>query len=65
MSEKKLVRNMEKKMICGVCAGIADYFNVDPTLVRIIIVALGVFTNFAMVLFYIIAAFVIPEGESY
>ncbi len=65
MEPKRLVRNMEKKMICGVCAGIADYFGIDVTVVRIIVVALGLFTNIAMVLFYIIAAFIIPEGENY
>ncbi len=65
MEPKKLVRNMEKKMICGVCAGLADYLNVDVTMVRIVVVALGLFTNIAMIIFYIIAAFLIPEGENY
>lgn len=39
MKDKKLYKSPEKK-IAGVCAGIADYFNIDPTLVRIIAVAL-------------------------
>ena len=33
--EKKLYKSSKKKMIDGVCAGIAEYFNIDPTLVRI------------------------------
>ena len=33
--EKKLYKSSKNKMIDGVCAGIAEYFNIDPTLVRI------------------------------
>lgn len=61
MSNKKLVRNMENRMICGVCAGIADYLNVDATVVRLIMVALA-FTSVGIIL-YIAAAFLMPEGE--
>ena len=32
--EKRLVRNVQDKKIAGVCAGLADYFDIDPTLVR-------------------------------
>ena len=32
--EKRLVRNVQDKKIAGVCAGVADYFNMDHTLVR-------------------------------
>lgn len=32
---KKLYRNKDNKMVSGVCSGIADYFDIDPTLVRI------------------------------
>ena len=34
MNGKKLYRNTENKMLAGVCSGIADYFNIDPTLDR-------------------------------
>lgn len=37
---KKLVRNVDNKMIAGVCSGIADYFGTDPTLIRLLF-ALG------------------------
>lgn len=61
MSNKKLVRDMDRRMICGVCAGIADYLNVDVTVIRLIMVALA-FTSIGIVL-YIAAAFLMPEGD--
>lgn len=35
MSSKRLYKSREDKMVCGVCGGIAEYFDVDPTLVRL------------------------------
>ena len=58
--EKRLTRVEEGKMLCGVCAGIGKYFNIDPTLVRlawVLFCALGG----SGVLAYIIAAIVIPD----
>ena len=55
---KKLYRLEEGKMLCGVCAGIAEYFNIDPTIVRLIW-ALFVCTGSGL-LAYVIAAFIIP-----
>ena len=40
MEQKRLYRSRENRMICGVCGGIADYFNVDPTLIRLGLVLL-------------------------
>ncbi len=37
---KKLYRSRKNKVIAGVCGGLAEYFNIDPTIVRIIAVAL-------------------------
>ena len=34
---KKLFRSRENRMICGVCGGVAEYFNIDPTLVRLLL----------------------------
>lgn len=49
-------------MIAGVCSGIAEYFGVDPTLVRIGFVLLSLLsTGFPGLLVYIILAFVMPE----
>lgn len=47
-------------MIAGVCGGIADYFNMDPTIIRLILVALC-FAGFSGLIVYIVAAIVIPE----
>ena len=56
---KKLYRINEGKMLCGVCTGIADYFNLDVSIVRIVFVVAGF--GFAGVIAYIAAAFIIPE----
>lgn len=58
--EKKLFRSKINKKLCGVCGGIAEYFNMDPTIVRLIWV-LAVFFAGCGILAYIIAAFVMPE----
>ncbi len=56
---KRLYRNTDDKMIAGVCSGIADYFNIDATLVRLGAVLL-VFAGPGL-LAYIVAAIVVPE----
>lgn len=47
-------------MICGVCGGIANYFNIDPTLVRLafVLIAMGAGSG---ILAYIVAAIIIPD----
>ena len=60
--EKRLYRSMNNKMIAGVCGGVAEYFGLDPALVRlgwIVFCALGG----SSVLAYIIAAIVIPKAS--
>lgn len=56
---KKLYKS-SNRMICGVCAGIAEYFGIDPTIVRLIWAALAL--SGTGILLYIIAAFVMPEN---
>ena len=59
--EKRLYRSVNNKMIAGVCGGVAEYFGLDPALVRlgwIVFCALGG----SGVLAYIIAAIVIPKA---
>ncbi|MBE6618878.1 MAG: PspC domain-containing protein [Ruminococcaceae bacterium] len=58
--KKKLYKSNKDKMIDGVCAGIGEYFDIDPTLVRLGCVALAIFGG-SGVLAYIIAAIVIPR----
>jgi phage shock protein C len=61
---KKLFRSEENKMIGGVCAGLAEYFDIDSSLVRLIFVALTMITAILpMLVFYIIAWIVIPLSE--
>lgn len=59
MGTKKLYRSKTNKMLCGVCGGIGEYFNVDPTLIRLLFVIFG--CTGSGVLAYIIAAIVIPQ----
>lgn len=59
MEQKRLYRSRENRMICGVCGGIADYFNVDPTLIRMGLVLLA--CTGSGILAYFIAAIIIPD----
>lgn len=56
---KRLYRSRKNRMIAGVCGGIAEYFNIDPVIVRLIAVALF-FVGGSALLAYIIAMIVIP-----
>jgi phage shock protein C len=62
MSDVKiLTRSKSNKMIAGVCAGLADYLNMDPTVVRLLFV-LGFFAlHGGLILAYLIMAIVTPE----
>lgn len=59
---KKLYKSNSQKMIAGVCGGIAEYLNLDPTLVRLIFVAISLLGGSGL-LAYIIAAIIMPEEE--
>lgn len=62
--EKKLTRS-NNKMLAGVCAGLAEYFGMDATIVRLVYALLTIFTaGFPGVLLYIIASFVIPKKQA-
>ena len=65
MREKKLYRSRDDKMLSGLAAGIAKYFNIDPTLVRIGFV-LGEFATVGLLIigYFIIALIVPPEPIS-
>lgn len=59
--EKKLTKS-NNKTLCGVCAGIAEYFDLDPTLVRVGYVLLSFFSAaFPGLLMYIVLALIMPE----
>lgn len=59
--EKKLYKSSKNKMIDGVCAGIAEYFSIDPTLIRIGLVLFSAMGG-AGILAYIIMAIVMPRN---
>jgi phage shock protein PspC (stress-responsive transcriptional regulator) len=59
--EKRLYRSKSDRMVAGVCAGLANYFNTDPTVIRILaIVCLLVFNVMALIA-YLILAVVVPN----
>jgi phage shock protein C len=58
---KVLVRSRDNRIVAGVCAGFADYLNMDVNLVRLVVALLTLFTVGTGVLAYLIAWAVIPE----
>ena len=63
-SYRQLTRSRTDRKIAGVCGGVAEYFRVDPTLVRIAFVAASVFTGGAFLLAYVVALVVMPDGPT-
>ena len=61
--KKRLYRSRSDRMIWGVCGGLAKYFDIDPTIVRVIAV-LSLFLNGLGILAYIILAIVVPLESS-
>ncbi|MDD4111562.1 MAG: PspC domain-containing protein [Herbinix sp.] len=61
MEPKKLYRSNDKKMVCGVCQGIAEYINIDPTIIRLLWVIFSL--SFVGILVYIVAAIIMPIKE--
>lgn len=61
---KVLARSRKGRIVAGVCAGVADYFGIDVTLVRVIVAVIAVITGGAGALAYLAAWAIIPaEGE--
>ena len=60
---KRLYRSDTDKMIGGICGGIAEYFTLDPTLVRIGYILLSLFTVFSGVLAYLVLWVVVPKRK--
>ena len=60
MANKKLYKDKNNSMISGVCAGIAKYFDIDPTIVRLIWACAILFAGTG-ILAYIICAIIIPD----
>ena len=60
--QKRLYKSQTDKKFCGVCGGIAEFFGIDSTVVRLIW-ALLIFCAGTGLLAYIVAALVLPEGN--
>lgn len=61
MSDKKLTRS-SNRIIAGVCAGLAEYFGLDVTLVRVLYVVLSVATAFSGTLVYLVLWILMPRS---
>ena len=62
-AEKKLTRSTNK-VLAGVCGGIAEYCDVDPTLVRVCYAALTIFSaGFPGILLYLVMLILMPQAE--
>lgn len=61
--KKRLYKSDTDKKLCGVCAGIAEYFELDPTIIRLAWVVFTLFGGCGIIA-YIIAAIVMPKRES-
>ena len=61
---RKLTRSRRHKMIAGVCGGLAEYFELDPTVVRVAYVLISIISvAFPGILAYIILMFVMPQPD--
>ena len=60
MKEKELYRKRKGKLLFGVCAGMAEYMNLSPVIVRLIFAAMALFFG-GGVLMYIVCIFIVPK----
>jgi phage shock protein PspC (stress-responsive transcriptional regulator) len=61
---KRLYRSRTDRILAGVCGGLAKYFNIDPVLVRILTVVIGLVIPGSTIIAYIIMAIIVPLEES-
>ncbi len=59
--QKRLYRSTKDRMFAGVCGGIGEYLDVDPTLVRLVFVALTFLSSGSGIVIYIILMLIVPE----
>jgi phage shock protein C len=60
--QKKLTRSTTNKMIGGVASGMAEYFNMDVNLMRVLWALVGIFTFPVGLIIYVAMMFILPEG---
>jgi len=59
--DKRLYKSSTNRVLCGVCGGIGEYFNIDPTIIRLLCLMLICGWGSGL-LVYLIAAIIIPES---
>lgn len=65
MKDKKMFKVRNNKFVTGVCGGLAKFFGVDATIIRLIYTIIMVLTGFIpMIVFYVIASFVMPYEDN-
>jgi phage shock protein C len=64
MQHKRLYRSTNNKMIAGICGGLAEYFNIDPVIVRLIFVILLLPGGLPGILPYLILWVVVPRNTA-
>jgi phage shock protein C len=57
---RKLYRSRNQRMLAGVCGGLAEYFNVDATLIRVLFLVLAVFGGTGLVI-YVVMWLIVPD----
>jgi phage shock protein C len=57
---RKLYRSRSQRMLAGVCGGLAEYFNVDATLIRVLFLVLAVFGGTGLVI-YVVMWLIVPD----
>ena len=62
MSYKKLTKS-DDKIFAGICGGMAEYLDSDPTVVRVAYATLTLFTAFSGIILYFVLWFIIPKKE--
>lgn len=62
IESKRLYKSRNNRMLTGVCGGIAEYLNLDPTVVRLLAAVLG--CSGTGIVVYIVAAVIIPEAPA-
>jgi phage shock protein C len=61
-TSRRLVRRTDDRMVAGVCSGVADYFGVDPTIVRLAVVVGTVLGFGTLLVAYVLAWLLMPEA---
>ncbi|HMT22272.1 MAG TPA: PspC domain-containing protein [Promineifilum sp.] len=64
MSDKRLVRSSNDKMLFGVCGGLADYLNIDPVIVRLLIALLTLWNGVGLLVYLVLALIMPKETEN-